>query len=142
MIEITNTTTKHIDTKLIEEIVSSITDRDIDILICDNLEIQRLNREYRGIDKPTDVLSFPLEFSSSNMPIGSLAISIDKVYEKADELGHTPEEELALLTIHGTLHLLGMDHEIDNGEMRAEEERLIREFNLPDSLIVRTQKEE
>ena len=142
MIEITNTTTKHIDTKLIEEIVSSITDRDIDILICDNLEIQRLNREYRGIDKPTDVLSFPLEFSSSNMPIGSLAISIDKVYEKAGELGHTPEEELALLTIHGTLHLLGMDHEIDNGEMRAEEERLIREFNLPDSLIVRTQKEE
>jgi len=142
MIEITNTTTKHIDTRLIEEIVSSITDRDIDILICDNLEIQRLNREYRGIDKPTDVLSFPLEFSSSNMPIGSLAISIDKVYEKADELGHTPEEELALLTIHGTLHLLGMDHEIDNGEMRAEEERLIREFNLPDSLIVRTQKEE
>jgi len=141
MIEITNTTTKHIDTRLIEEIVSSITDRDIDILICDNLEIQRLNREYRGIDKPTDVLSFPLEFSSSNMPIGSLAISIDKVYEKADELGHTPEEELALLTIHGTLHLLGMDHEIDNGEMRAEEERLIREFNLPDSLIVRTQKE-
>ncbi len=142
MIEITNTTTKNIDTKLIEEIVSSITDRDIDILICDNHEIQKLNREYRGIDKATDVLSFPLEFSSSNMPLGSLAISIDKVYEKAGELGHTPEEELALLTIHGTLHLLGMDHEIDNGEMRAEEERLIREFNLPDSLIVRTQKEE
>lgn len=142
MIDITNTTTKNIDTKLIEEIVSSITDRDIDILICDNLEIQKLNREYRAIDKATDVLSFPLESPSSNMPLGSLAISIDKVYEKAGELGHTPEEELALLTIHGTLHLLGMDHEIDNGEMRAEEERLIREFNLPDSLIVRTQKEE
>ena len=59
------------------------------------------------------------------------------VVEKAKEYGHTFNEEFSLLFIHGILHLLGYDHEVDNGEHRAKEEELIKEFNLPDSLIIR-----
>ncbi|OYZ58892.1 MAG: hypothetical protein B7Y17_05880 [Sulfuricurvum sp. 24-42-5] len=57
----------------------------------------------------------------------------------ANQLGHTQDDELALLFIHGMLHLLGMDHETDNGEMRVQEELLVRKHSLPLSLIVRTQ---
>jgi probable rRNA maturation factor len=72
-------------------------------------------------------------------PLGSIVISQDLVISKAEELGHAQEDEFTLLFIHGLLHLLGYDHEIDDGEMRKEEERLINTFNLPKSLIVRTQ---
>ena len=60
--------------------------------------------------------------------------------KKSKELGHTPQDELALLFIHGLLHLLGYDHECDNGEMRAKEEELIKKFDLPESLIIRTDR--
>jgi probable rRNA maturation factor len=82
-------------------------------------------------------LSFPLDVSCEHMPIGSVIISADKVIEKADELGHSMEDEFKLLLIHGLLHLSGYDHEIDNGEMREKEEEIIKQFNLPESLIVR-----
>ena len=72
-----------------------------------------------------------------NMPLGSIVISTDFVEEKAKEYGHTFNEEFSLLFIHGLLHLLKYDHEVDNGEHRAKEEELIKKFNLPDSLIVR-----
>ena len=75
------------------------------------------------------------------MPLGSMIISVDFVKEKSELYGHTFDEELALLFIHGVLHLVGYDHEIDNGEHRMKEEELIKQFNLPDSLIVRTNKE-
>jgi probable rRNA maturation factor len=120
----------------LELIKSSLTDREVELVLVDNTAIQELNKEYRDIDKPTDVLSFPLE-DVPHMPLGTIVISVDKVKEKALELGHSEEDEFTLLFIHGLLHLLGYDHEIDNGEMRLKEEEIIKTFNLPDSLILR-----
>ena len=141
MIDIENITHTGIDREKITKIIESMTDRDIDLLICSDDYIKALNSEHRGVDKATDVLSFPVETDFDNMPLGSLVISVDKAKNKADELGHDMNDEIALLAIHGTLHLLGMDHETDNGEMREAERRWIERFNLPDSLIVRTEKE-
>jgi len=126
----------------LEAIAQSLTNREIELVVCDNAAIQKLNAAYRSKDYPTDVLSFPLEGDFDTLPLGSLVISSDMIYQRARELGHTPQEESILLFIHGLLHLLGYDHECDNGEMRAYEERLIRSFDLPESLIVRTEKHE
>ena len=73
------------------------------------------------------------------MPLGSIVISIDTAKKEAEEFGHSIEDEIKLLFIHGLLHLLGYDHEIDNGEMRAKEAEIIEKFNLPKSLIVRNE---
>jgi probable rRNA maturation factor len=70
-------------------------------------------------------------------PIGSIVISLDFLKEYSIEYKNTIEEEFALLFIHGLLHILGYDHEIDSGEQRAKEEELINYFNLPKSLIIR-----
>lgn len=137
MIDIENNTSFNINTSLLEDITSFLTSKNIELIILKNNEIQELNKEHRNIDKATDVLSFPLEFDMSNMPLGSIVISLDFVEEKAKEYGHTKEEEFSLLFIHGLLHLLGFDHEIDSGEHREKEEELIKQFNLPNSLIVR-----
>ncbi len=125
-----------------ESIARSLTKREIELIICDNPTIQKLNSEYRSKNHPTDVLSFPLEGDIDKFPLGSILISSDMINQKAKEFGHTVEEESILLFIHGLLHLLGYDHETDKGEMRAEEKRIIHQFNLPKSLIVRTEKEE
>ena len=137
MIDIENNTSFKIDTTKIEAICDVLTNKDIELLIVHNDEIQELNKEHRNMDKATDVLSFPLEFDMPNMPLGSIVISLDFVEEKAKEYSHTQEEEFSLLFIHGLLHLLGFDHEIDSGEHRNKEEELINQFNLPNSLIVR-----
>ena len=137
MIDIENNTSFKIDENKLEAICSSLTKKDIELIIVNNDEIQELNKEHRNIDKATDVLSFPLEFEMENMPLGSIVISLDFVEEKAKEYSHTQEEEFSLLFIHGLLHLLGFDHEVDNGEHRNKEEELIKEFNLPNSLIIR-----
>jgi probable rRNA maturation factor len=97
----------------------------------------QINKEFRNIDKTTDVLSFPSD-PFPNAPLGSIVISVDKIQSVSQQLGHTPQDELALLFIHAMLHLLGMDHEVDSGEMRQEEEKLVILFGLPKSLIVRT----
>ena len=137
MIDLDNGTEFNIDILILEKIANSLTQKDIELLIVKNDEIQKLNKEHRNIDKATDVLSFPIDFDMPNMPLGSIVISTDFVEEKAKEYGHTFNEEFSLLFIHGILHLLGYDHEVDNGEHRQKEEELIKEFNLPDSLIVR-----
>jgi len=137
MIDLDNSTSYDIDLVSLEAIKESLTQKDIELLVVHNDEIQQLNKEHRNIDKATDVLSFPMDFEFDNMPLGSIVISVDYVEEKAKEYGHTFNEEFNLLFIHGLLHLLGFDHEIDNGEHRAKEEELIKSFNLPDSLIVR-----
>ena len=139
MILLDKQTDTAIETAHLEPIAEALTDRDIEVLLCDDATIRKLNREHREIDRATDVLSFPLEGNLPGQPLGSLVISLDHVTRKARELGHAPEEELALLFIHGLLHLLGYDHENDDGEMRAEEAKLIRRFGLPESLIVRTE---
>ena len=137
MIDLDNETGFEIDILILEKITNSLTQKDIELLIVKNDEIQKLNKEHRNIDKATDVLSFPMDFDMPNMPLGSIVISTDFVEEKAKEYGHTFNEEFSLLFIHGILHLLGYDHEVDNGEHRQKEEEFIKEFNLPDSLIVR-----
>lgn len=139
MILLDKQTDTAIETAHLEPIAEALTDRDIEVLLCDDATIRELNKEHREIDRATDVLSFPLEGNLPGQPLGSLVISLDHVTRKARELGHAPEEELALLFIHGLLHLLGYDHENDDGEMRAEEAKLIRRFGLPESLIVRTE---
>lgn len=137
MIDLENQTDIEINTALLEKIQQTLTQKECELIITHNSTIQELNKTYRNIDKPTDVLSFPLESSLPHMPLGSIVISIDYAQEKANEFKHSLHEELTLLFIHGLLHLLGYDHEIDKGEHRAKEEALILEFNLPQSLIVR-----
>lgn len=137
MIDLDNGTEFEIDILSLENIANTLTKKDIELIVVKNDEIQELNKEHRNIDKATDVLSFPMDFDFPNMPLGSIVISTDFVEEKSKEYGHSFNEEFSLLFIHGILHLLGYDHEVDNGEHRSKEEELIKEFKLPDSLIVR-----
>ncbi len=137
MIDLDNQTDINIDISSLETISNDLTSKDIELIIVTNETIQELNKEHRDIDKATDVLSFPLEFDIPNMPLGSIVISTDFVEEKAKQFNHSFEDELNLLFIHGILHLLGFDHEVDNGEHRQKEEELIKKYNLPNSLIVR-----
>lgn len=140
MIDLDNRTDKNYNFALLEQIAETLSNQEIELILTDNDEISQINREFRNIDKATDVLSFPSDpFPSA--PLGSIVISVDKVESVAQELGHTPDDEIALLFIHGMLHLLGFDHETDNGEMREREAKLVEQFNLPKSLIVRTLEE-
>ncbi len=138
MIEITNETDYRPNINLLESIAAELTDRDVELIFTDNATIQAMNREHRGIDKPTDVLSFPLE-KVPFAPLGEIVVSVEYARNKASEYQNSLDDEIALLFIHGLLHLLGYDHEIDKGEMRRKEEELIRHFGLPESLIVRTE---
>ncbi|WP_419765112.1 MAG: rRNA maturation RNase YbeY [Arcobacter sp.] len=137
MIDFDNQTDLEIDISSLEIIHNELTPKDIELIIVNNDKIQILNKEHRDIDKATDVLSFPLEYDMPNMPLGSIVISVDFVEDKAKEYNHSFLDELTLLFIHGHLHLLGFDHEVDNGEHRKKEEELIKKYNLPNSLIVR-----
>ncbi|OCL81951.1 rRNA maturation RNase YbeY [Arcobacter porcinus] len=137
MIDLDNQTDFEIDLESLEKIALTLSNKDIELLIVDNDSIKEINKEFRNKDEATDVLSFPMEFNFPNMPLGSIIISVDFVRNKAKEFGHSELEEFTLLFIHGFLHLLGFDHEVDNGEHREKEEELISLFNLPSSLIVR-----
>ena len=97
------------------------------IIIIDNEQIHVINREYRGIDRPTDVISFALEDDDTFIKmdkriLGDIYISIEKARSQASEYGHTLLRELCFLTIHGILHLLGYDH------MEKEEEKVMFEL--------------
>ena len=144
MLNIENQTTLEINQKHLKAIANSLTTREIDLTICYNPTIAQYNLEYRGKNSSTDVLSFPLSsdsIDSKHIPLGSIVISANYIRDNAKSLGHGLDDELSLLFIHGLLHLLGYDHEVDSGEMRAMEETLIKKFNLPKSLIVRTEKD-
>ena len=108
---------------------------DVTVAIVDDAEIRRMNREYRGIDSPTDVLSFPAHegfmlLSEPDAFLGDIAISVDRARLQADEYGHSIERELAFLPIHGMLHLLGFDHILkeDEEEMIALQDQILREM--------------
>ncbi|HKM19537.1 MAG TPA: rRNA maturation RNase YbeY [Aliarcobacter sp.] len=137
MIDFENQTDFNVDLVALEEIVASLTAKDLELIIVDNQTIKEINLEYRKKDEATDVLSFPVDGDFKHLPLGTIIISVDFVKEKSKEYGHSEENELNLLFIHGLLHLLGYDHEVDNGEHRQKEEELIKKFNLPSSLIVR-----
>jgi probable rRNA maturation factor len=109
--------------------------RDISCLITNDAELRRMNRQYRRKDRATDVLSFPSV--ERNGFAGDLAISIDRARAQAAEHGHSLENELRILMLHGALHLAGMDHEKDAGEMAQAEARWRQKLGLPTGLIDR-----
>ena len=121
---------------LLEQIADFLGAGDVELVFVNDDEMRKINREHRGIDKATDVLSFPYEQVSDGL-MGSVVISTDTASRVAGELGHSIECEIALLFLHGVLHILGYDHEIDNGQMRGKEKEVIEHFSLPDSLIIR-----
>ena len=102
------------------------------IIIVDNEYIHKINKEYRGIDRPTDVISFALEDNKDFIEyefrvLGDIYISLDKVYEQSESYGHSFLRELSFLTIHGLLHLLGYDH------MEKEDEEVM--FKKQDEIL-------
>lgn len=118
--------------------------RGISCLITTDAELRRLNRQYRQKDRATDVLSFPAAENNGLARdgfAGDLAISLDRAREQAAEHGHSLEDELRILMLHGALHLAGMDHEKDAGEMAKAETRWRRKLGLPSGLIERTGSE-
>ena len=121
---------------LLEQIADFLGAGDVELVFVNDDEMRKINHEQRGIDKATDVLSFPYEQVSGGL-MGSVLISTDTASRVASELGHSIECEIALLFLHGVLHILGYDHEIDDGQMRGKEKEVIEHFSLPDSLIIR-----
>jgi probable rRNA maturation factor len=112
--------------------------REVVCLIASDRELHQLNREFRGKNYATDVLSFPAEASHNGL--GEIAISIDRAAAQAAEHGHSITDELRILMLHGALHLAGFDHEKDAGEMERAELRWRKRFGLPCGLIERARK--
>ena len=110
--------------------------RAITCLIANDAEVRRLNRQFRGKNQATDVLSFPP--AKTNGVAGDIAISIDRARIQAAERGHSLSDEVRILMLHGALHLAGMDHESDSGEMARAESRWRKKLGLPDGLIERS----
>jgi probable rRNA maturation factor len=102
---------------------------EVAVTVWNDRRLHELNRTYRGKDRPTDVLSFP--YDDDGGPIGDVVISIDRAAAQAAERGHGLQRELELLTLHGTLHVCGYDHETDSGEMDRLERRLRRRLVAP-----------
>lgn len=102
------------------------------IVLVSDRAIRRLNRDYRSQDKPTDVLSFPGGPAGpphlDKPSIGDMIISVETARRQAFARHHSLEQELCVLVVHGLLHLLGYDHEVDRGEMRRKELKLQREL--------------
>lgn len=145
MIDLDNKTTLEVNLDLLEEIAQTLSTKEVELIITDDQTMQELNKEHRGKDSITDVLSFPVdapftEQSIFGMPLGSIIVAASFVKDKAADFDHSEQDELSLLFIHGMLHLLGFDHEVDDGEMRKREKELIEQFDLPKSLIVRTEQ--
>jgi probable rRNA maturation factor len=108
------------------------------VLLAGDEKLRELNREFRGKDKATDVLSFPL--SPEDADGGDLAISLETAAAQAKEQGHPLQIEVKILMLHGLLHLAGYDHEQDRGQMRRRETVLRKQFGLPAGLVERTHK--
>lgn len=120
---------------------------EVDITIVDDEEIHRLNREYRDVDRPTDVLSFALDEGGEDEPelldapeehlLGDIIISVETAQRQGEEFGHGLTREVVYLAVHGLLHLLGYDHmtEEDKVIMRAKEEEALREIELSEEFL-------
>lgn len=120
---------------------------EVDITIVDDEEIHRLNREYRDVDRPTDVLSFALDEGGEDEPelldapeeylLGDIIISAETAQRQGEEFGHGLTREVVYLAVHGLLHLLGYDHmtEEDKVVMRAKEEEALREIELSEEFL-------
>lgn len=120
---------------------------EVDITIVDDEEIHTLNREYRNVDRPTDVLSFALDEGEEDEPelidgpeehlLGDIIISAETAQRQGEEFGHGLEREIVYLAVHGLLHLLGYDHMTDEDKkiMRAKEEEALREIRLSEEYL-------
>ncbi len=112
---------------------------EVGVILVDNLQIRQLNRQYRGKDMDTDVISFALNDEEEGVPVhpaahwllGDIYISLEKAAAQAAECGHSFEREVAYLTVHGLLHLLGYDHDTEQNraEMRRMEEGILSAVN-------------
>jgi probable rRNA maturation factor len=111
-----------------------IADYEISLAFVDNPTIHTLNKRYLDHDEPTDVLSFPLSDPSAKKLAGELVIGVEVAKERAEELGHPVDAELALYVIHGLLHLCGYDDKSDKAErqMRERERHYLQTLGLPD----------
>lgn len=107
-------------------------------LVTNDNQLRRLNREFLGHDYATDVLSFPALEKNGNL--GELAISVERAQAQAREFGHSLLDEMQILILHGLLHLTGMDHEKDRGEMARAERKWRRELGLRSTLIARARQ--
>ena len=133
----------------------------ISITLTDPAEIEKINKQYRNIDRPTDVLSFPMfekeeldRFIEENLKnsdvniqgdiLGDVVISIPKVYEQAEEYGHSFERELAYMVVHGFYHLMGYDHMEEDGKevMREKEENVLSKLGIKRETTVQESEEE
>lgn len=114
---------------------------EVSVTIVDNEQIHQLNKEYRQVDRPTDVLSFPLwepdeewviDEEEEWVPLGDIVISLPKAEEQAREYGHSIEREVGFLAVHGFLHLLGYDHETkeEEKEMFTKQEAILNQVGL------------
>ena len=116
-------------------------DCEVSVTLTDNEGIHALNKQYRSIDAPTDVLSFPLvEYENTDEPpvdeatmLGDIVISLERAKEQAEEFGHSFEREVSFLTVHSMLHLLGYDHvnsEEEEEEMRSRQRDIMKNLGL------------
>lgn len=116
-------------------------DCELSVTFTDNEKIHILNQEYRGVDRPTDVLSFPMySFADGDVPgdnetvsLGDIVISVERAQEQADEYGHSFCREISFLTVHSVLHLIGYDHETseeDEKEMFALQDRIMESLGI------------
>ena len=115
-------------------------DAEVSVTLTDDAHIHELNRIYRAVDRPTDVLSFALTESEEpeivgaqgHDVLGDLVISLEHVAAQAEEYGHSPLRELSFLTVHGMLHLLGYDHmeEAERQEMEKEQRHVMEELGI------------
>ena len=112
------------------------------VLVTNSAELRSLNQRFRGADKATDVLSFPVSPEVSRQAkrvAGEVAVSADIARENARRFGHSVADEVKILVLHGILHLAGFDHEHDNGTMARKENQLRLRLKLEGGLIERTQ---
>ena len=113
----------------------------VSVMLAGDEKLRRLNREFRGKDKATDVLSFPAGDMGRTRAAGDLAISVETAAREAERRGHSLDLELRVLLLHGVLHLAGFDHERDSGEMARKENLLRRKLGLEHGLIARAAAE-
>jgi probable rRNA maturation factor len=112
---------------------------EVTVLLTTDTYIRNLNRQFRGKNKATDVLSFPAEGIGAEALAGDLAISVPTALRQAIEQGHSLSTEIKVLILHGLLHLAGYNHESDNGKMARRERILRAKLNLPQGLIERAE---
>lgn len=144
---IENNTKEHINNKLIKTVIEASLKYEninnpceVSVTIVTNDEIHKLNKKFRGIDRPTDVLSFPLiDFQKEKLPpenqnvyLGDIVISIERAREQAIEYGHSLQREIGFLTAHSMLHLLGYDHMVREEEivMFKKQEEILNSLGL------------